>query len=60
VIAALAVYVARNAAFSDGDPDWLVIAAAAVAFVAVAWFRVGVVTVVVACAALGLIASVVG
>jgi chromate transporter len=60
VIAALGVYVARNAAFSDGDPDWLVIAAAAVAFVAVAWFRVGVVRIVVACAALGLIASVAG
>ena len=29
VIGALAVFVARHAAFSDGDPDWLVIALAA-------------------------------
>ena len=57
VIGALAVFVARNAAFSDGDPDWLVIAAAIVAFVAVVRYKVGVVTVVVSCAAVGLVAS---
>ena len=33
VIAALAVFVARHAAVPDGDPDWLVIATAAIAFV---------------------------
>ena len=57
VIAALAVFVARHAAFSESQPDWLVIIAAAVAFVAVVRFRVGVVTVVTACAAVGLAAS---
>jgi chromate transporter len=57
VIAALAVFVARHAAFPDSSPDWLVIAAAAVAFVGVWRFRVGVITTVVACATVGLLAS---
>jgi chromate transporter len=57
VIAALAVFVARHAAFPGGDADWLVIPLAAAAFVAVWRFRVGVVTTVVACAAVGLAAS---
>jgi chromate transporter len=57
VIAALAVFVARHAAFSEGEPDWLVIVLAAVAFVAVARYRVGVVSVVASCAAVGLAAS---
>ena len=57
VIGALAVFVARHAAFSDGQPDWLVIALATVAFVAVVRFKVGVVTVVASCAAVGLVAS---
>jgi chromate transporter len=57
VIAALAVFVARHAAFADGDPDWLVIALAALSFLAVWRFRAGVVTVVACCAALGLTAS---
>ena len=43
----------------DGNPDWLVIATAAIAFVGVWRFRVGVVTTVVACAAVGLAASLV-
>lgn len=60
VIAALAVFVARHAAFSDGDPDWLVIILAAVSFVAVVRFKVGVVPVVAVCAGVGLLASVVG
>ena len=59
VIGALAVFVARHAAFTDGDPDWLVIILAAVSFVAAWRFRVGVVPVVLACAAVGLIAGVV-
>jgi chromate transporter len=58
VIGALAVFVADHAAFPDGDSDWLVIVAAVVAFVAVWRFKVGVVTVVVACAAGGLAAAV--
>jgi chromate transporter len=57
VIAALAVFVARHAAFPDGDPDWLVIPLAAAAFVGVWRFRIGVVTTVIACAAAGLAAS---
>lgn len=57
VIAALAVFVARHAAFSEGDPDWLVIALAFLAFL-VAWqSRVGVVTTVTSCAAVGLAAA---
>ena len=57
VIAALAVFVARHAAFSDGEPDWLVIALAVVAFVAVVRYKFGVVSVVACCAAVGLAAS---
>jgi chromate transporter len=57
VIAALAVFVARHAAFVDGGPDWLVIVLAVVAFLAVWRLRVGVVPVVVACAAVGLAAA---
>jgi chromate transporter len=57
VIAALAVFVARHAAFSDGNPDWLVIALAVAAFVAVVRYRVGVVSVVASCAGVGLAAS---
>jgi len=57
VIAALAVFVARHAAFPDSNPDWLVIITAAVAFTGVWRFRVGVVTTVVGCAAIGLAAS---
>jgi chromate transporter len=57
VIAALAVFVARHAAFADGEPDWLVIALAVVAFVAVVRFKIGVVGVVASCAVVGLVAS---
>jgi chromate transporter len=57
VIAALAVFVARHAAFPSGDADWLVIPLAAAAFIGVWRFRVGVVTTVVACAVVGLAAS---
>jgi chromate transporter len=60
VIAALAVFVARHAAFPGGDPDWLVIPASAAAFIGVSRFRIGVVTTVVACAAVGLAASLIG
>jgi chromate transporter len=54
VIAALAVFVARHAAFADGDPDWLVIALAIAGFVAVVRYKIGVVPVIVTCAAVGL------
>ena len=59
VIAALAVYVARNALRPGGDTDWFLVAVAVVAFVAVWRFRAGVVTVVAACAVAGLIAQLV-
>jgi chromate transporter len=57
VIAALGVFVARHAAFPDDQPDWLVIVLAAVAFFAAVRFKVGVVSVVAVCAAVGLAAS---
>jgi chromate transporter len=57
VIAALGVFVARHAAFVDGQPDLLVIVTAGVAFIAVVRFKVGVVSVVVSCATVGLAAS---
>jgi chromate transporter len=57
VIAGLAVFVARHAAFDDGEPDWLVIVLALMAFVAVWRFRVGVVVTVASCAAVGLVAA---
>jgi chromate transport protein ChrA len=60
VIAALGVFVARHAAVVDGQPDWLVIALAAVAFVASVRFKVGVISIVASCAGVGLIASTVG
>jgi chromate transporter len=59
VIAALAVFVARHAAFPDGNPDWLVIGLAIVSFLAVWRFRVGVVPTVLASAVVGLFATVV-
>jgi chromate transporter len=58
VIAALAVFVARHAAFPDGDPDWLVISLSVIAFVAVWRFRAGVVQTVLACAIVGLVGSI--
>jgi chromate transporter len=54
VIGGLAMYVARHALVSGGSIQWLLAAAAAVAFVAVWRFRAGVVPVVAACAAAGL------
>ena len=59
VIAALAVFVAEHAAFDDGA-DWLVLALALASFVAVVRFRVGVVPVIGACAAVGLVATLAG
>ena len=57
VIAALAVFVARHAAFAGGDPDWLVIALAIAGFVAVVRYKVGVVPVIVTCALVGLVST---
>jgi len=60
VIAALGVFVARHAAIVDGQPDWLVVALAVVAFVSIVRFKVGVVSIVASSALVGLIASAVG
>ena len=60
VIAALGVFVARHAAFSDGQPDLLVVVLAAVAFVAFVRYKVGVVSVVAACATVGLVTGAFG
>jgi hypothetical protein len=46
VIAALAVFVAQHAAFSNSDPGGLIMPLAAVAFIGVRRFRIGVVTTV--------------
>jgi chromate transporter len=54
VIAALAVFVARHALVTNGDVDLVLATLAAVAFVAVWRFRVGVVPVVLTCAAVGI------
>ena len=54
------MFVARHAAVPGGDPNWLVIPLAAAAFIGVWRFRVGVVPTVVACALVGLAASLVG
>jgi chromate transporter len=55
VIAALAVFVARHALIVDGRPDWVLTALAAVAFLGVWRFRIGVVTTVGACALVGIV-----
>jgi chromate transporter len=47
------VFVARHALVTDGRPDWVLTPLAAAAFVAVWRFRVGVLPVVAACAAIG-------
>jgi chromate transporter len=60
VIAALAVFVARHAAFPDGHADWLVLALAAVAFIAVVRYRIGAESIVVFSAAVGLGATLFG
>jgi chromate transporter len=54
VIAALALFVARHALVTDGHPDWVLTLLAAVAFVAVWRYRVGVIPVVATCAAVGI------
>jgi chromate transporter len=58
VIAALAVFVARHALISDGHPDWVLTALAVVTFVAVWRYRIGVIPVVLGCAAVGVVNTV--
>jgi chromate transporter len=54
VIAALAVFVARHALIVHGHPDWVLTPLALAAFVAVWRYRVGVIPVVLTCAAAGI------
>ncbi len=54
VIAALAVFVARHALITNGHPDWVLTPLAAAAFIAVWRYRVGVIPVVLGCAAVGI------
>jgi chromate transporter len=60
VIAALALFVARHAAYPNHAADWLVIATAIVAFIAVWRYRVSVIPIVISCALVGLVASLTG
>jgi chromate transporter len=55
VIAALAVFVGRHALVVDDRPDWVLTPLAAAAFIAVWRFRTGVVPTVAACAATGIL-----
>ena len=57
VIAALAVFVARHALIVDGRPDPVLTPLAAVAFLGVWRFRIGVVTTVGVCALVGIVDS---
>jgi chromate transporter len=60
VIAALAVFVARHALISNGQPEWVLSALALVAFVAVWRYRVGIIPVVLACASVGVVDTLLG
>jgi chromate transporter len=60
VILALAVFVARHALVANGDVDLVLAALALVAFVAVWRYRIGVIPIVLACAAVGIVYTAVG
>jgi chromate transporter len=60
VIGGLAVFVARHALIVDGSVDRVLTALAVAAFVAVWRYRVGVIPIVLACAAVGVIHTLVG
>jgi len=60
VIGGLAVFVARHALVSDGRPEWVLTLLAASAFVAVWRYRVGVIPIVVVCAAVGVADTLLG
>jgi chromate transporter len=55
VIAALAVFVARHALVQNGRPEWVLTLLAIAAFIGVWRYRVGVIPVVLTCAAVGII-----
>jgi chromate transporter len=58
VIAALAVFVARHALITNGRPDWVLTPLAVFAFIAVWRFRIGVIPVVLTCAAVGVASTI--
>jgi chromate transporter len=55
VIAALDVFVARHALVVDGRPEWVLATLAAAAFIAVWRYRAGVIPVILVCATVGII-----
>jgi chromate transporter len=55
VIGGLAVFVARHALITNGTVDWVLAALAAVAFVGFWRYRVGIIPIVLTCAAVGII-----
>jgi chromate transporter len=60
VIGGLAVFVARHALVTNGHPDWVLAPLAAAAFIAVWRYRVGVIPIVLACAAVGVLDTLIG
>jgi chromate transporter len=59
VIAALALFVARHALVVNGRPEWVLATLAVAAFIAVWRYRAGVIPVILACATVGIIDTVV-
>ena len=59
VIGGLAVFVARHALITDGTVDWVLALLAAAAFVAVWRYRVGIIPIVLTCAAAGIVKTLV-
>jgi chromate transporter len=59
VIAALAVFVARHALVVNGRPEWVLATLAVAAFIAVWRYRAGVIPVILACATVGIVDTVV-
>ena len=59
VIAALAVFVARHALLVNSRPQWVLTTLAVAAFIAVWRYRIGVIPIVLSCAATGIVNTVV-
>ena len=60
VIGGLAVFVARHALITNGHPEWVLAPLAAAAFVAVWRYHVGVIPIVLTCAAVGVLDTLIG
>jgi chromate transporter len=60
VIGGLAVFVARHALITNGHPDWVLAPLAVAAFIAVWRYRVGVILIVLTCAAIGILDTLIG